>query len=163
MFFRSAHHYKRSSAYNTILKATFVAGTLDILIALVQFYLQSKRNPVVVLNYIASAVFSRAAFTGGTLMALWGLFFHYVVTLFWAILFFMIYRKVNGVTGSNIITGIVYALVIWLGMNLVVLPLSAIPSMPFNIRSALTGAAILVIAVGLPFSFIMKKHFATEA
>ena len=59
-----------------ILKTGLIAGTLDILAAIV---ILAKMNAVGVLQYVASGVFGKEAFSGGTTMAIAGLIFHYII------------------------------------------------------------------------------------
>ena len=70
-----------------VLKAGVIVGTLDILAAFIQFYSKTQKNPIVVLNFIASGIFGKEAFTGGNKMAAFGLFFHYVIAFGFTLLF----------------------------------------------------------------------------
>lgn len=44
-------------------------------------------------------------------------------------------------------------------MNRVVIPLSEIAQRPFNLKGALTGMSILMIAIGLPISILTHRYF----
>ena len=150
---------KNNGGFYTILKATLLAGSLDIIIAMLQYYLTSHKNPELVLKFIASAVFGAPAFSGGIGMSLTGLLFHFLVTFVWATIFFFIYPWLNALIKNCIITGVVYAIVIWLVMNFMVVPLSNVPRAPFNITQALAGTAILIVAVGIPFALIVRNFY----
>lgn len=144
----------------TILKATLIAGTLDIALACLNFYFKTQKNPLVVLRYIASAVFGKSAYSDDTIMPLVGLLFHYIVAFIWVTIFFLLYPKLISFTKNSIVAGLLYAIVIWLGMNFLVLPLTLVPKTSFNLTSALVGLLILMIAIGLPLGLIMKKYYA---
>ena len=59
-------------------------------------------------------------------------------------------------------TGVVYGLFIWLTMNRIVVPLSNVAAFPFRITSAIIGASILMVAIGLPLSFIAHKFYTSN-
>jgi len=149
-----------SHSIYTILKATLIAGTLDITLACLNFYIKTQKSPVIVLRYIASAVFGKSAYTDDTIMPLIGLLFHYIVAFIWVTIFFLLYPKLISLTKNSIVTGLLYAIVIWLTMNFLVLPLTLVPKSSFNFTQALIGTLILMIAIGLPLGLIMKKYYA---
>ena len=145
--------------WNTILLAGFLVGSLDIIAAFINFYTKTGKNPVAVLNYIASAIFGRAAFSGDNSMAVWGLIFHFAIAFTWTILFFMIYPKIKLLSKNRILTGILYAIIIWLIMTQVIVPATKAPAIPFKADQALLAVGILIVAIGLPLSFIAYRYY----
>lgn len=137
-----------------VLKAGLIVGTLDILAAFLHFYLKTGRNPLAVLPFIASGVFGKKAFTGGTEMKVLGLLFHYLIATTWAFIFYYVLLRLSLFRRSWVATGIIYGLLVWCVMNLVVLPLSNTPSRPFNWENALIGMGILVVCIGLPLAYM---------
>ncbi|MBK7873553.1 MAG: hypothetical protein IPJ74_24260 [Saprospiraceae bacterium] len=140
-----------------ILKAGLVAGVLDILAAFANAYLASGTSPERVLKFIASGMYGRAAFIGGAEMAALGLLFHFLIATFWAALFFLTYPILCRISKNKIINGISYGILIWLVMNLVVLPFTNTPKGEFNLVPAIIGASILILFVGLPLSFFSRS------
>src|SRR5688500_17155151 len=65
--------------WRTILFSGLLVGSLDITAALVQFYIKTGKDPLIVLKYIASAVFGKDAYAGGNKMAIYGLLFHFII------------------------------------------------------------------------------------
>ena len=141
----------------TILLSGLLVGTLDILSAFADVYINTGKNPLIVLNYIASGAFGKTDFTSGNNGALMGLLFHYIIAFAFTFLFFWLYDKIN-LRGINwIVTGIVYGLFIWMVMNLIVVPLSNAPHKPLSemqFKKALKAALILICMIGLPLSLI---------
>lgn len=131
-----------------------LVGTLDIIAAIIHFKLSGGDNPVRILHFIASGVFGNAAFDAGPGMALAGLTFHYLIAGTWTFLYFLVYPFTFQKIRSKVISGIIYGVFIWIVMNLIVLPLSNTPEISRNLTRDVIGAAILVVAVGLPLSFI---------
>ncbi len=83
-----------------------------------------------------------------------GLFFHFLIALLFAAIFFILVARIlPAASNTSFSTGILYGLFIWLVMNLLVVPLSSVPKMPFNMGDAILSAAILVVCVGIPISY----------
>ncbi|MEO5673449.1 MAG: hypothetical protein ABIQ74_02270 [Chitinophagales bacterium] len=112
-----------------------------------------------VLNYIASGVFGAPALTGGAFMAWCGLFFHFLIILFWPILFFLAYPRLPVLSVNRVLTGASYGVFIWIVMNRIVVPMSNTPKSPFNLLQASIGMLILIVAVGIPVSLMVSKYY----
>jgi hypothetical protein len=150
---------KPSRATQTIILAGLLAGTLDALAAIIQVHLKSNIGPLPIFRFIASGVFGQDAFAGGVPMALWGILFHYVIAMSWTALLFFLYPYLMKVMNKFVI-GFLYGIVIWLMMNLVILPLSNIPKgRGIEIESAVVAALILIIAIGIPVSLIFHRYY----
>ena len=139
--------------------AGLVAGTLDGLAAALLYVIKSGKDPLNVYRFIASGVFGKDAFAGGVPMALWGIFFHYVIATGWALLFFATYPRLAILGSKKVISGIGYGLFVWLMMNLVVVPLSNVQSGPMTINGVITGILVLMLCIGLPISFLAGKFY----
>lgn len=140
-----------------LLLATLLVGGLDLLAAFADYYVATGKSPEGVLKYIASGVFGKPAFTGGNQMLLWGVLFHYGIAFLFTGFFFMLYPRVPFMQKNTVVTGIIYGIFIWLVMNVIVIPLSAVPARPFDMPGAVKGAAILIGMMGLPLSLMAKR------
>ncbi|MFA5835133.1 MAG: hypothetical protein WDA22_16765 [Bacteroidota bacterium] len=136
-----------------------LAGTLDISAAMLRYYFTTGKDPMNVLRFIASGVFGNSAFSGGIVMASYGLLFHFVIAFSWTTLFFVIYPKLMRLSKNKYLLGIVYSVVIWSGMNLVVLPLSNVPQLPFTVAKGAEAIGILIVCVGLPISILAHRYY----
>ncbi|MEZ5426732.1 MAG: hypothetical protein R2747_10730 [Pyrinomonadaceae bacterium] len=151
------------TAAGTVLLAGLAAGTLDILAAfLVYSLIVANVPPTQILKSIASGVFGKQAFAGGAPMAVCGLFFHYIIALSWALLYFLIFPLIPFFKKQRIVSGLIYGVFVWVMMNLVVLPLSNVNQSPLRLKSALIGAIILMICIGLPISLITHRFYASR-
>lgn len=147
-------------AWKPILLAGLVAGVLDGLAAVISTYIASGKGPEVVWKFVASGVFgSKTAFAGGTEMVMAGLIFHMIIAMIWAVIFYFIYPVIKKAGLNKIIVGILYGIFVWIGMNLIVVPLSNTPSIPQTVTGMLKGAAILMVCIGLPISLIIGSYF----
>lgn len=150
----------RRTAAGTIIAAWLVAGTLDICAAFVQVYLRSGRNPLIVLNYIAGAVFGKERANGGGMpMMAAGLLFHYLAAFLFTIFFYWLYPRVKFFRKNRIATALVYGIFVWAVMNLLVVPMTLIAKYPSDPKQAAIAAAILVCMVGVPLSFIIGSYY----
>lgn len=150
-------------AWKPILLAGLVAGVLDGLAAVISTYLASGKGPEVVWKFVASGVFGiKTAFAGGTEMVMAGLIFHMIIAMIWAIIFYFIYPVIRKAGLNKVVVGLLYGIFVWMGMNLVVVPLSNTPPMPHTITGMLKGAAILMVCIGLPISLIIGRYYDSK-
>lgn len=153
----------KPTALQTILLAGCIAGTLDILSACTQYYINTGKNPLRVLNYVASGVFGKeTAYAGGTTMPVLGLLFHYIIAFSFTVFFFWLYPKWKALSLNKFITAVGYGLFVWAVMNLLVVPMSQTPKGPFDISRAMIAAAILICMIGLPITLIVGNYYAKK-
>lgn len=142
---------------NTILSATLVAGALDILAAfLVYTVILEKTSPARILMSIASGIFGKAAYSGGTPMVITGLLLHFLIAFIFSVFYYLIYPGLSFLHRRKLLSGILYGIFIWLVMNLGVLPI-VFKGMPLpDPAAALLGIGIVIAAVGIPIAYIMS-------
>lgn len=145
------------SGRKTILSATLVAGTLDILAAfLVYAIILEKTSPAKILMSIASGIFGKAAYSGGTAMVITGLLLHFLIAFIFTVFYYLVFPGLSFLRSHRLLSGILYGIFIWLVMNLGVLQI-VFEGMPLpDPRSALLGIAIVVVAVGIPISYMVS-------
>ena len=153
----------RYASIKTIIGAGLLAGTLDILAAFTDYYLATRRGPEGVLRFIASGVFGKDAFTGASVMIWLGLLFHFIIAFALTILFFIVYPKVKLLQLNVVLTAIIFAAIAWIITNLIIVPLSNTPAIPFKLISALKAFAILIFTIGFPLVIIFKNYFKTNS
>lgn len=146
-----------------IIVAGIIAGTLDGLAAVIMYFISTGKDPLNVFRFIASGIFGKEAFTGDVPMVMAGLLFHYLIAIGWTGLFFLAYQKLSLLSRNIIILGVGYGVFVWLMMNLIVVPLSKVPSMPISAQGAATGILILILCVGLPVSILTSRYYRNKA
>ena len=150
-----------SPAARTILLTTLVAGTLDILSAMIfygyVFYNAGARH---VLQGIASVLLGKKAFEGGWATALLGLAMHYCIASSFVILYFLIFPLIPFLKKYKIVSGILYAVLVWMIMNLAVLPLVAHRSYHFKFLAVIRDMAILLYTIGIPISLLISRYYS---
>jgi uncharacterized membrane protein YagU involved in acid resistance len=125
---------------------------------------RSGKNPLLVGNYIASAVFGKtAAYAGGAPMVIAGLLLHYFIALIFTVIFFLLYPRIYAVIKNKFVAGILYGLFVWCVMNLLVVPLTRIPAHSITLQNAAENIIILMLAIGLPVSLIAHQYYYGKA
>jgi uncharacterized membrane protein YagU involved in acid resistance len=150
----------KTSLLKVILIAGLLAGTLDIIAACVNAYINNPRStPDKVLQFIASAVFGKKAFAGGNTMAAWGLLFHYIIATGWAVIFIIAYQKMKFLSRNIVLSGLGYGVIVWVLMTRVIVPLTMIKQPPFTWDKAIVAMLILMFFIGLPIALVTKKYY----
>jgi uncharacterized membrane protein YagU involved in acid resistance len=134
-----------------------IAGTLDITYACVYSYLRRGTPPATILQSVASGAFGQRAFTDGARMVVLGGIFHFLIAITAAVVYFLASRLVRFLITQAVICGVIYGVCVYLFMNLVVLPLSAIPfKMSYPWPSLIGGLLIHMFGIGLPISLAVR-------
>ena len=160
----SAHHSSlltvyQPRAFSAVFQAGLIAGFLDAIAAIILFYNDSGKNPIIIFNYIASGLIGPSAFKQSIPIAFLGLLLHFVIALAFALLFFLIYPQVERLKLNPFISGTLYGTFVWFIMNFVVLRLSQIPNAPLSIIDCFTELVMLIIFVGIPISLTIDKYY----
>ncbi|HET7114456.1 MAG TPA: hypothetical protein VFI57_12475 [Pyrinomonadaceae bacterium] len=142
-----------------ILIGGLIAGTLDMTAACVSAWLRSRTTPFRVAQFIASGAQGQAALSGGNKSALLGLAFHFLIATVATAVFYLASRKLRFLIRWPIPMGLVYGVLVYLFMNFVVLPRSAITlrGTP-TLSSRVIQALIIMFCVGLPIALIVRWY-----
>ncbi len=147
-----------SSAFLAIFWGGLACGVFDISQAMIAFYLQAGATPVRVLQSVASGLLGKSSFQGGTKTAILGAFLHFFIAFSWAAIYYIASRRLTFLTQSPVLAGLLYGEFVWLMMNFVVLPLSAIHRWPvWNAASIVTGPIGHTVLVGLPIALAVRR------
>ena len=139
----------------TILKASLLAGSLDMLAACLYYFIKTGNTGYdLIPKFIASAIFGKAAFSGGAELVFLGLLLHYGIAFFWTVFFFWNYQNMSFLGINKLLSAIVYGFFVWLVMNGIVVPLSRVAHRPFNPVNALVNIGILIACIGCPLSWM---------
>lgn len=148
------------SAIPSILLAGFIAGTLDAAGAVIVYCLLMKVVTVTQLFHgIAAGLFGDTIIGSENVMAIIGLLLHYFIAFCFATGYFVVYPHLRFLQKNAFISGLLYGLVVWIIMNLIVVPLSQAHHSPPTWPGFLRGAGILMVCIGLPVSFITTLFY----
>ena len=152
----------RKKSFKVILLTSILAGTLDAIAAIIHYTINGGKVASRIFQYIASGAVGGEAFTGGIGMVILGIILHYSIAFGFTLFFFLIYPRVKFFSKNKILTAAIYGIFVWLVMNFIVIPMSSINPAPFNLRQSIIGALILIVAIGLPLSFIIGKYYQVQ-
>lgn len=139
-----------------VLVGGLLAGTLDLVFALVFWALKADVPALQILQGVVSGLLGPAAFQGGLSTAGFGLALHYGIALTMAIVYFLAVRRLPALWQRPVRAGSVYGLVLYMVMNQVVVPLSgAVPGStdPTWIASSV---AVHVVLIGIPIAVFVR-------
>jgi hypothetical protein len=145
------------SALKALLWAWLLAGTLDLGAALIYYAHASRVQAIRLLQGIASGVLGDKAFASGPATAILGLGLHYSIALIWTVAFFVFVRRLKKPLPNRFVIGMAYGVVVWMVMNLIVVPLSNVRHAPLQLSQSIVGAVILMFCIGLPISMIVGR------
>lgn len=147
----------------TILATALFVGTLDLSAALIQYYSRTGKDPFrPVLCFVASGLLGKSAYRSGDIVLLAGLLIHYCVAATFTALFFLLVAQQPFARQHRLLTGILYGALVWMIMNLVVLPLSAAQPLPKTVSSVAIGMGILILCIGLPLALVANQKPARK-
>jgi len=150
---------QKTNALRTILVAGSIAGVLDLTAACVYSWLRAGVTPIRVFHSVASGLVGENAARGGWKTAALGIALHFLIATIWATIFYAASRIFKLLVNHPIPSGLFYGLVVYLLMNFVVLPLSAVPRRPVPppLSARVYGALIIMFFVGLPIAFTVRR------
>jgi hypothetical protein len=132
-----------------IVLGGFTVGVLDGLDAVVFFGLRGVPPPRI-FQGIASGLLGAWAFQGGAWAAGLGVILHFFIANSIVAVACLAARRYPALVQRPGLAGPVYGLTVWLVMNFVVIPLSAVASGPLRPAVVINGLLIHAAGVGLP-------------
>ena len=140
-----------------ILLGGFIAATLDILYAFLG-NAQFGRSPLWVLQFVASGWLGKESFSQGWMAGSLGLASHYAILFVAAALYYLASRRFTVLRSQAVACGAVFGCLIYLFMNFVVWPASAVPYkfVPSTMR-IVEGFASHALIVGIPIALCIRR------
>ncbi|MGH9309397.1 MAG: hypothetical protein ACRD1U_08495, partial [Vicinamibacterales bacterium] len=111
-----------------LLLGGLAVGILDGLDAIIFFGLRSGATPVRIFQGIASGLVGGPALAGGWATALLGVAIHFFIAFTIVLVYLLASRRLAILTRAPIFWGLVYGIAVYLVMNRIVIPMSAIGS-----------------------------------
>jgi hypothetical protein len=138
-----------------VLMAGGVAGVLDFTAATVN----AGVSPARVARYVASGLLGPAAFRGGAGTVVLGFACHFFIALVAAAVYWAASRKLGFLLERPVVWGVLYGVGVYVVMNFVVVPLSAVPPRPWPppLVPMARMVGIHMFCVGLPISLTLRR------
>jgi hypothetical protein len=136
-----------------ILFGGLLAGTFDLTFACIYY-----GSLLGVMKSVAGGLLGGAAASqGGIPTALLGVLLHFLIAFIWAALFWIASRRMTLLISYAVPAGLLYGLVVFYGMNSVVLPLSALHTKAWPPSLEPLPIAMHMLTVGLPIALVARK------
>jgi hypothetical protein len=149
-----------------VLKAIIWGGAacaiLDGIAASVQFGLKGIK-PLRVWQGVASGLLGERAFGQGWAAGGFGLLLHLVIAFSAATVFVEACTQIPLLARAYWISGVVYGVLVFVVMNLVVVPLSARPKRPASSLIIIVQFIVHVVFVGLPIAMAANRFIFRES
>jgi uncharacterized membrane protein YagU involved in acid resistance len=147
-----------SNAFLAIFWGGLACGIFDITQAMVAWHFQAGMKPARVLQAVAAGLLGRYSFQGGMKTAALGAALHFFIAFSWAAIYYLASRRLTFMVDRPILSGLLYGEMVWLVMNFVVIPLSAINRWPtWTKASIITGPIGHLFLVGLPIALAVRR------
>lgn len=145
-----------------VLIAGAMVALLDMLYPIVLYTSVLAHIPAIrIPQSVASGLLGQAAFQGGLATAALGLLLHLTIALGWTSLYAMTsrrwqpLRRLTATTQGRVKAGLIYGIVVWFGMNAIVVPLSRANMAPLFSLSSFLQLIWHPIGIGLPIALIV--------
>ncbi len=135
-----------------ILIGGLVAGMFDLISAFITYGWGVPRA-------IASGLLGSRAFQGGIGTWILGVVLHFVLAFGAAGIYCLSTGKLEFLKPHFFVSGLFYGIAVFLVMNLIVLPLSAVPFKvgPFTVHAMIQGLLVHMFLIGLPIAFSARQ------
>jgi uncharacterized membrane protein YagU involved in acid resistance len=145
----------RPRPFPAIFVGGLIVGVLDLIYAVVVY---SPKNPILIAQAIASGIFGRDSYHMGNRSAAIGVVLHFVIALTAATVYYLASRRFPVLVSRAVLCGLIYGALVYLFMNYLVLPLSAVPKhhTKFGYRAA--EFVEHWFCVGLPIAFSVRRY-----
>ena len=145
------------SILRPILIGTLIAGTLDILAAVILSLIYG-RGPMPMLRGVASGPFPGATDWGNG-GAVLGLAVHFTLMAIMVTAYMIAAGRGPALRTKPLQWGVIYGLITYVVMNLIVVPLRFPDAFPPSVRGVVTQLFCHIVLVGIPIAWIAARHF----
>ena len=152
--------FARPGAFDTILYGGLVVGILDMLFAFTFYGLILGAPPLRIFQSVAAGLLGRTtAYEGGIRTFLLGILLHFVVATCIASVYYLASRVLPVLIRHPFVSGLMYGMIAYLGMNYLVVPLSAIRRSPGPLQLPIFLTEIIghAFLVGLPLALLARR------
>jgi uncharacterized membrane protein YagU involved in acid resistance len=140
-----------------ILWGGILAATIDFVFASTYYAWLRDKPATRVWQSVAAGLLGKASFDGGTSTVVLGVILHYLIGVIWASIYVVTSRPLRILIRQPLASGVVFGAIIYLVMNVVVLPLSALHLPAFPLSTAIWPIAIHVLGIGPAIAFSAQR------
>ena len=147
-------------AVKSILLGGLTAGVLDIAYAMIAA-MSAGRSPARPVQAVASGLLGATAFDAGSVSFALGMFLHLSIACSAAAVYFLASTRIALLREKVFPPGAIFGVLVYLVMNFVVLPLSAVPfRLSYPPRVLIVGLLVHIFLVGVPIAYFVQRGWA---
>lgn len=144
-------------AARLVLAGGLVAGTLDILYAIVFWGVKANVPALRILQSVAAGLLGRESFEGGAASAGLGFALHYFIALTMSAVYYGVARRWAFLVQRPWLAGAAYGGLLYQVMNYIVVPLSAAPPGSKDPLWVLCSIAVHMLLIGIPIALFGRR------
>lgn len=148
---RAANTARR--AIYAILAGGLIAGSIDICAAA----LINQVSLPIICRAVASGLLGKAAFQGGLSVSALGLLLQWGMSLLIAAFFVVAALRMRWLTARPVLAGLAYGVVVFVVMNYIVIPLSAVGHPPHFTPASFVENFAAMLLFGLIIAFVSQR------
>ena len=149
--------FRKPRALDTIVWGGLAAGVFDSVDAIIAFGLLKGMNPIQILQFIASGLLGPDSFKGGLATAALGAGLHFFIAFVAAGAYYAASLKLPALYRQATTWGLTFGVAVYIFMNYLVLPLSAVPKSPISLALFLNGVIGHAVFVGFPIAWFARR------
>jgi hypothetical protein len=146
--------------YKTVLLTGLFVAATDIMYAYISATVKSGHFPEKMFMYIAGGALGlEKSMQGGAGVELLGLFFHLFISMSFTLFFFLIFPKLKFLRFNKYLVGMLFGIFVNLVMQFIILPVTPLPSQPFNLSKTIFDWIIFGIVFGIPVVYNAYEYY----
>jgi hypothetical protein len=145
----------RLSPFGSMTLGTLVVGTLDIVYAMV-FWIPRGATVSGIFQSIAAGLLGKASFEGGMRTAILGAALHYFISFAIVVTYWQASKSIPLLIRRPVVAGASYGVLVYIFMQYVVIPLSAITRSRFLLSWVLCSVLVHALLIGVPAAFFAR-------
>ena len=153
-----------SRFFKAVLLTGLFVGTTDLLAAYITQWIKTGKFADRMLHYIAGGALGlETSMQGGNGIAFLGLFFHFFICFAFTLLFFIVFPRLKLLWFNKYLVGMLYAIFVAVVVNQIILPITPLPTSPFNLSQSIIGWITLGVVLGIPIAFNAYKYYGVDS
>jgi hypothetical protein len=145
------------SALRALALGGAAVGVLDAADGVAYFGLTAGKDPIQVLQYIASGALGPSAASHGLAAAGFGALIHFGLAYAFTAAFILAWTRVQPLRRAWAAVGLAWGAAVWAFMNLLVLPLTRVQHSPITLGAAIHGIVGHALFVGLAAAIVARR------
>lgn len=143
-----------------LIGAAMLIGALDLIYACTYWNISRGVPPIQIFQTVASGLLGMHSFRDGTVTVLLGALLQYLMLQVMVGTYYVVSRRLPALIRQPWLYGPLYGLLLYVVMNIIVVPLSAAPKTPFVLSWIIGSIAMHVCVIGPLIAWFVRRASA---